>query len=134
MSDSVPPEYLTALFWLDEPRMGLHERFGVVTACNPDGVKQSDEANRLADEELREYLLQAGLQSFRVTGGSPDGAHKEPGFGIPADSVEDIRKISRRFKQIAFYWVENGEVFVVNTEGTKERSLGLWRDKQGPTA
>ena len=49
----------------------IPERFGIVTACNPNGAIASKEENRVATERLRSQLRTGGFQSFEVTGCSP---------------------------------------------------------------
>ncbi len=130
MKDEPNPDHLKARFTAELPASGLPPRFGIVTACNPGSRIAPPEANELADAELGRALAAAGLPHFRVTGGSPDGAHREPGYGIDADSPETVRPFSRRFRQEAFYWVEGGAVFVINTEGSKLHPVAEWSQRQ----
>ena len=89
------PEYQQTRF-LVEGHAPVPERFGVVTACNPDGVTVDDEQNKAATENLRSHLAGAGFQFFRVTGCSPDLRHQEPGFGIVVDDRDVIVELGRR--------------------------------------
>ena len=130
MSDEPNPDHLKVRFTAELPTAGLPRRFGIVTAYNADGAIAPLEVNRAADVELKRHLVGAGLAHFRVTGGSPDGAHLEPGYGIAADSLDVIRPISRRYRQEAFYWVENATVFVVNTEGARLHRVAEWAERQ----
>jgi hypothetical protein len=130
MSDRPNPDHLKAYFATEPPPSGLPARFGIVTAYNPESVIATDDANGNADMELKRALVAAGLPHFRVTGGSRDGSHREPGYGIAADSAEIIRPIGRRFRQEAFFWVEGGTVYVINTEGTGLHRVAEWADRQ----
>ncbi|MBI3552031.1 MAG: DUF3293 domain-containing protein [Elusimicrobia bacterium] len=130
MTDIPKPDYLQAYFTADPPSGRLPNRFGIVTAFNSDGEPQPEEVNWKRDRELRQVLIDAGLKHFRVTGGSRDASHREPGFGILADSLDAIRAISKRFAQAAFFWVEDGVVFAVNTEGTTRHRVDLWIHRQ----
>lgn len=56
--------------------------FWVITAWNPDSQTHADSFNKAADEKLEQVLKDEGFVHFRVTGGSPDGLHAEPGWGI----------------------------------------------------
>lgn len=129
MDDNPNLDHLKAYFTSELPASGLPARFGIVTAYNAASAIAPEAANRKADEELKHLLVAAGLPHFRVTGGSRDGSHREPGYGIVANSPEDVRPISRRFRQEAFYWVEDGTVFVINTEGSRRHRVALWTDR-----
>ncbi|MFI5349012.1 MAG: DUF3293 domain-containing protein [Elusimicrobiota bacterium] len=129
MDDRPNPDHLKAYFTADVPASGLPRRFGIVTGYNAESRIAPDDANMKADEELRRELVAAGLPHFRVTGGSRDDSHREPGYGISADSPEPIRTISRRFRQEAFFWVEDGVVYVINTEGTRRHRVAEWSER-----
>lgn len=117
MADRPNPDHLKARFTAEVPASGLPASFGIVTAYNAGSAISPPGVNERADADLKTRLVAAGLAFFRVTGGSRDGAHREPGYGIAAPSPEVIRPISRLFRQEAFFWVENGTVYVINTEG-----------------
>jgi hypothetical protein len=125
-SDAPNPDHLKARFTAEIPPSGLPARFGIVTAYNPRSVLAPPDVNERADAELERALAGAGLPHFRVTGGAGDGSHLEPGYGIEAESPEAVRPISRRFHQEAFFWVEDGMVFVIDTEGRTRHRVGLW--------
>jgi hypothetical protein len=108
----------------------LPRRFGIVTACNPHGVQQRQRHNEEAGRQLDERLSALELQHFRVTGGSHDGAHQEPGFGIVTDDRERVRLVSREFQQEAFFWVEEGIVYCESTDGATSHRIGTWRERQ----
>lgn len=130
MGDLPNPDHLKARFAAELPSAGLPARFGIVTACNPNSAIAAPSANEKADAELEGALAAAGLPHFRVTGGSRDGSHREPGYGIVADSPEVVRPFSRRFRQEAFFWVENGTVFVINTESPSRHRVAEWAERQ----
>ena len=127
--DAPNPAHLEAYFTAELPASGLPKRFGIVTAHNPGSVLAPRGENERADAELEARLTEEKLPHFRVTGRSRDGSHQEPGYGVVADSPETIRPLSRAFRQEAFFWVENGEVFVINTAGTRRHAVGAWRDR-----
>lgn len=104
----------------------MRERFGVVTACNPDGVTVDDEQNKAATESLRNHLAGAGLQFFSVTGCSPDLRHQEPGFGIAVDDRDVIVELGRRWRQEAIFWIEHGTVHLVACGQGEAVILGQW--------
>lgn len=123
-------EFSEAWFVTVLPSDGLPESFGIVTAFNPDGCSVSKAKNNRADTKLQHYLEKAGLQYFRVTGRSQDGSHQEPGFGIVATSTEEIRDLSRRFKQEAFFWVENGTITLCKTDTEDRKVIAPWIERQ----
>lgn len=129
MTDEPRPEHLAAHFTCDPPPGGLPARFGVVTAYNPEGRIIDAAANAAADASLKARLERSGLHHFRVTGRSRDGAHQEPGYGVAADSPEAVRHLSHEFRQLAFFWVEDGRVFVVNTDGTLRHPVATWAER-----
>jgi hypothetical protein len=133
MTDKPNPAYFRARFKSEVPAAGLPRRFGIVTAYNPYARNQKPELNELADAALRQYLEEHRLPHFRATGGSIDRHHTEPGFAIEVEDPNDIRAISRLFHQDAFYWVDEGTVFVANTEGATFHLVGAWQDRQLPT-
>lgn len=128
--DSPNPVFLQAHFTAVPPSDGLPIRFGIVTAFNPIGPPQSISADWQADIELRQELMDAGRSHFRVTGGARDGSHSEPGFGIVADSPDAVRVFSRRFHQDAFFWVEDGVIYVINTDGQTRHPVDRWEARQ----
>jgi hypothetical protein len=130
MDDRPNPDHLKAYFTAELPASGPPARFGIVTAYNAASAIATEETNKNEDGELKRFLVVAGLPHFRVTGGSRDGSHQEPGYGIAAASPEIIRPISRRFRQEAFFWAENGTVYVINTDGRRRHRVALWTERQ----
>jgi len=82
-------------------------KFWVITAWNPDGVVADAAANRMADQNLAAELEKRGLQRFRVFGGSPDGSHVEPGWGVACEATAAL-ELGRSFGQLAVFSF-NGE-------------------------
>lgn len=128
-TDAPLPDHLAAYFTCEPPAEGLPGRFGVVTAHNPAGKVQDPAANAAADAALKARLERSGLRHFRVTGRSRDGSHQEPGYGVAAQSPEAVRPLSREFRQLAFYWVEEGQVCVLNTGGTLRHRVAAWSER-----
>jgi hypothetical protein len=127
--DAPNPAHLEAFFTADFPPSGTPKTFGIVTAYNPDSRLAPKERNEAADTKLGARLSAEKLPHFRVTGRSRDGSHQEPGYGIVAGSPEDIRPLSREFRQEAFFWVEGGAVFVINTNGSIHHPVGPWSER-----
>lgn len=130
MNDRPNPEYLKAFFAADLPASGLPGRFGIVTAYNPESRVSAAEVNERADSELKGALVAASLPHFRVTSGAPDGSHREPGYGIVVDSPEAVRAFSRSFFQEAFFWVEDGTVYLINTGGERRHRVATWTERR----
>ena len=129
MNDAPRPGHLETYFTAAPPPGGWPARFGIVTAYNPGCEARAAAANERADAELLALLEGAGLAHFRTTNSARDGSHSEPGYGIAAPSPEDVRPISRRFGQAAFYWVEAGRVCVINTDGRLRHPVGKWAER-----
>jgi hypothetical protein len=125
----LPVEFSQVYFRGQAPIGGWPERFAVVTAHNPEGVVNDPSANETADQSLREEIEKIGLTHFRVTGGSLDGRHQEPGWGIVLATPELARDLSERFKQLAYFWVENGQLSLVDTQAGERLQQGAWLDR-----
>jgi hypothetical protein len=122
---AMKPEYPQTRFLVEKIK-SLPPRFGVVTACNPNGVHVDDEKNKAATERLRNHLESAGYNFFRVTGCSPDFRHQEPGFGIICQDRDKIVEMGRAWHQEAIFWIENGTVHLVPCGGGDPVCLGEW--------
>lgn len=118
-------EYKRTRFIASPPPDGFPTRFGVITACNPNGHIASDEQNIAETEKLREVLIHTGKHVFAVTGCSPNLAHREPGFGVVCDASE-IVELGRNWEQEAVFWVEDGVVHLVPCGPGEPAILGAW--------
>lgn len=85
----------------------------VVTACNPDGKKISEEENAGRTECLRKGLVKLGTAHFPVTGYDAGSSWEEAGFGVVCDWQAGYW-MGRTFSQDAVFWVEKGEVCLVD--------------------
>lgn len=128
MSD-LPASFLETYFWTDSSA-SLPERFIVVTACNPDGVLAAMEWNEAADARLLAELVRDGCAPFRVTGGSQDRRHLEPGWGIAVDAPHPLGpRLSVAYRQLAFFWVADGIVWLVDTATGRQSRVALWQER-----
>lgn len=125
----IPREYLEVCFDADAPEGGWPQRFGVVTAYNSEGKVREEAENRKADARLQRRLEEEGLLHFRVTGRNREGTHREPGFGIATADQEKIRFLSREFRQLGFYWIENGIVHCGMTRENAMERIGPWNQR-----
>ena len=121
------PDYEQTCFLVDDIKK-LPMKFGIVTACNPDGVTVSDELNTAATERLRSDLTGAGFHIFSVTGCSRDLRHQEPGFGIVTSDREAIVELGRAWKQDAVFWVEGGIVYLISCRDPEVINVGQWQE------
>jgi hypothetical protein len=127
----LPSEYTQVYFVGERPPNGWPRQFAIVTAYNPDGRSAEPVFNRAADQELMIALLDCGLPHFRVIGGSRDNRHQEPGWGISLETPRIAQELSVRFRQLAFFWVEQGRISLVDArtgEATEQDLLwsGRW--------
>ena len=68
---------------------------------NLDGQVVEPAGNDAADEALRAVIEKLGLTYFRVTGGSRDEKHQEPGWGFLSATPQSAQELSQRFRQDA---------------------------------
>lgn len=125
---ALKPAYFRAYFETPAPARPPR-RFAVLTAWNPGGKNAPLAANKRRDAALRRRLDRAGLARFRVTGGSRDGSHREPGWGVAA-SPETARALCAEFRQLAYYWVSGGRIYVGAASGGPLRPAGSWKARR----
>jgi hypothetical protein len=111
------------------PMDGWPDQFAIVTAYNPDGLSAEPAVNAGADAILSAALEKMGLKHFRVTGGSRDEAHQEPGWGFWPATPRSARELSRSFRQLAFFWIEHDRVSLVNSRTGESTGLGRWQER-----
>jgi hypothetical protein len=94
--------------------------FAIITAYDPDGLPTAAELNRAADEALESELRAAGYRLHRIAGGSADGAHLEPGWGVPI-GLPGAVEYGRRYRQLAVFCIQGGGLkLVVCSDGASE--------------
>ena len=97
--------------------------FAIITAYDPDGLPTAAELNRAADEALESELRAAGHRLHRITGGSADGAHLEPGWGVPV-GLPGAVEYGRRYRQLAVFYVQGGALKLVDCADGASEDLG----------
>ena len=127
--EGLPNEFSEVLFSAAKPMGGWPPKFAVVTAHNPDGVLTDGAENDRADELLRDELVRSNLIHFRVVGGSRDGKHQEAGWGIEVNEILAANRLSKRFGQLAFFWITEGQLFLVNTKTGKRQFQAVWIER-----
>ncbi len=97
--------------------------FTVITACDPEGRAASPADNVAADAMLKAELQTAGFRLHRLTGGSADGVHLEPGWGVPI-GLPGAVELGRRYRQVAVFYVRAGALTLVDCEDGSSEDLG----------
>ena len=87
--------------------LGLPGPFAVVTACEPLGRPLEEAANNRLTAVLTALVLERYPGARLAHGASPDGAHVERGWAIPAP-LDEIRGFAARFFQNAVFWFDAG--------------------------
>jgi hypothetical protein len=131
-TDAPPPfkkAYFDTVFVVPSPPREWPRVFAVVTAHNPDGQLAPHSANDEYGRALHSYLRERGIESFGVVGASPDLSHHEAGRGFAAPSLEEAAAISARFRQEAFFWVEDDVVFICTDASGKGWEMGRWSER-----
>ncbi len=123
------PAYFDTVFLVPAPPREWPHTFAVVTAHNPDGEIAPHAANNEYGRALNEYLRGRGIESFAVVGASPDLTHHEAGRGFAAATLAEAAEVSARFRQEAFFWVEDGVVFICTDASGKGWEMARWDDR-----
>jgi hypothetical protein len=97
--------------------------FAIITAYDPDGLPTTAEQNLAADLTLEADLRAAGYRLHRITGGSADGVHLEPGWGVPI-GLPGAVEFGRRYRQVAVFTVKGGAVSLVDCAAGSAEDLG----------
>jgi hypothetical protein len=97
--------------------------FAVITAYDPDGLPTTGDLNLAADESLEAELRAAGHRLHRITGGSADGVHLEPGWGVSI-GLPGAVEYGRRYRQLAVFYVRGGGVCLVDCADGSSEDLG----------
>jgi hypothetical protein len=127
--EPLPTEFTQVFFRATMPIDGWPNKFAVVTAHNPDGQWMDPAANDAADEALRAAIEKLGLTYFRVTGGSRDEKHREPGWSFSPATPHSAQELSQRFQQLAFFWIEHDRLSLVDARTGKSTNQGGWQDR-----
>jgi Protein of unknown function (DUF3293) len=123
------PEYREARFMAD--RGSLPQDFHIVTAFNPNGDLLSAEENARLSDSLRRVLESRKMTFFPITGGSPDGVHREEGFAIVGISRGEALALGREFRQNAIFEVCSGVLGVIGCTSGKSEEIGSMNGRIG---
>ncbi|MEQ1919122.1 MAG: DUF3293 domain-containing protein [Elusimicrobiota bacterium] len=108
----------------------LPSHFAVVTACDPMGREAPPAANRRRDAALSRRLKALKIRHFRVTGGTQDGSHREPGWGLIMESPKVACALAAQFNQDAYFWISKGRIYLGSADGGPLHRAGSWAARQ----
>lgn len=128
MASSLPTAYYTTRFFLDGKRASLPSSFAIVTAFNPMDEAVGPEANANADLRLEQALKSAGIPIMRVTGGSPDMSHLEPGWALDCHLTEAL-SLARKFRQRAIWWVDQDQLHLVDCSNPTPQPVAKFTER-----
>ena len=116
-------QFSQAVFRLEPLPADWPADFSIITAYDPDGLPTTAELNRAADVALEAELRSAGYRLHRITGGSADGVHLEPGWGVSI-GLPGAVEFGRRYRQLAIFAVRAGRLALVDCEDGSAEDLG----------
>ncbi len=119
---SLPPEYASTVFHLEDPPDPLPPTFAIITAWNPGDERPSADANEAADLALRNDLADSGRVVFRASGFSPDFLHGEPGWGADIPKADAI-VLGRKYRQRAIWWIAGSDLILLDCETSDEQRV-----------
>ncbi len=108
-------QFKQAVFRFEPLPTDWPEAFAIITAYDPDGLSTTSERNIAADAALESELRAAGCRLHRITGGSADGVHLEPGWGVPI-GLPGAVEFGRRYRQLAIFHVQGGVISLVDCD------------------
>lgn len=118
------PAYKTTVF--ETEQRTYPAEFAIITAHNPEGKTHTvAENDSLSLKLLRDHHAQA-FESFRVTGMSPDGAHREAGYGIIC-SLDAAVQLGRKYKQEAIFQIVYDQLSLIDLKDLKAHALGSFK-------
>ncbi len=137
VSDPFDLRYQHTCFYLTESIPEDWLQFAIITAHNPGGQSGDELANHRAHLRLQHEANYRGIQRIEITGSDPDDTHQECGFGLLC-SVGVAIQLADRFNQLAFYWVDEGRLYLMDTAAGEHVDLGEWacrvrRSKASPS-
>ena len=123
MTSAQREQFKQAVFRLEPLPADWPADFAIITAYAPDGLPKATERNLEADTALEAELRAAGYRLHRITGGSADGVHLEPGWGVPI-GLPGAVEFGRRYRQLAIFAVRAGRLALVDCEDGSAEDLG----------
>lgn len=101
------------------------DSMAIITAENPDGVRQTPEENLRLTELLAEDLQKREISATKFAVGAEDGSHREQSFLIAVTEKVAV-EIGRKYGQVAIFMVYGKQVVeIVACGGEGKHHLGL---------
>jgi hypothetical protein len=124
------PGYFNVVFYGEPPAGGWPARFAVITASFPRANREATvEENARANANLKAAILSKGFHPFALTGASPDFLHREEGWGFATADPAPAVELCEMFDQDAFFWVEDGQVYLAIDETGRGWRVGSWHER-----
>lgn len=90
----------------------LQTPFAIISAANPKGQSESEEANAAAVQVLKREITQRKFSFAMITGESVDGTHSETSFAVHL-SILDARRLALDTDQSAYFWYDGQSFWLV---------------------
>jgi len=127
------PYYFDTVFYGEPPAGGWPLNFALLTgSCPRHNRHATDEQNAIANAKLRAALRFHGFDPFPVTGTAPDFSHREEGWGFTAATLEIATKLCVEFDQDAYFWIDDGEIFLAMDASGGGWRVGSWNERLLP--
>ena len=117
------------MFSSDVPLERLPPAFGILTACNPGGGILLPHENHQREKDLEQQLVSMGHGFMRISGGSRDGRHLEPGCGVWTLDAEALRELGQVWEQDAIFWIADGMVSMIACGDGSRHEVGPLADR-----
>lgn len=124
-----PSFYFETMFSVESLGFDWPEAFAIITGFATTGQKWSDAENSDASTRLLATIREKHLWHRPVTGFSPDGSHREPGWAVHC-SLPDACGLGQCFRQHAIYYIRGDELTVCLCDDTSsEMKVGHFRER-----
>lgn len=118
------PPYALTSFEVAMPPDAWPPHFALVSGYATTSETWSDNQNRQANARLLAALHACGCWHHPVTGVSPDGSEREPGWAV-ALPLTEAAQFGAQFRQDAIYWIEHDALAVHGCESGEARHAPL---------
>ncbi|MDA8991793.1 DUF3293 domain-containing protein [Opitutales bacterium] len=115
------PHYFNTIFLFDELPKNLPSSFAIITAYNPMDKKVSARENQYSDIKLCKQIGNIDLV-HTIWGSSPNRTHQEKSY-LTKLSKEDAINIGNDYQQKAIYYVERGNLQLIDCKSREEYDL-----------
>ena len=126
---AIKPSYYQAYFHSDVPLERLPPSFGILTAYNPAGGILLPHENNQREKDLEQQLVSMGHAFMRISGGSRDGSHMEPGYGVWTLDAEALRELGQVWGQDAIFWIADGILSMIACGDGSRHEVGPLADR-----